>query len=270
MKFWTRKSSHVPTSDEFTDHVLRKLRKNAPSLSASIQGDLQLRVEIGSGRLVVHLDRFYAKLAASPREQTEIVQEAVRGAIALATDQATQPLLSCLMPVIKSKEWRDSVREQVHQEGADEIALMTDDLNDDLVIAYALDLSESVEFIGENQLEELGVERDGLREVSVANLMARIASIQPVSIDGLLALDVGGFYEASLLLMDHLWDDGDLPIEGPPVVAVPNRDVLIVVSHNDSPGISRLRRVAEQSHYDRDYPISSRLFVRRDGRWERY
>lgn len=96
------------------------------TLLARIQGDLQLRINTGSDSLIVHLERYYANFTASPSGLTEVVEDAVRGVVVLATDERTEPLISCVTPVIKSRRWLQSVREQVCSAGADEIAWIRD------------------------------------------------------------------------------------------------------------------------------------------------
>ena len=46
-------------------------------------------------------------------------------------------------------------------------------------------------------------------------------------------LKAGGDYEASLLLFDDIWRDGQVKVDGDIVVAVPAKDVLLVTGSNN-------------------------------------
>ena len=78
----------------------------------------------------------------------------------------------------------------------------------------------------------------------------------------------GGTYEASLLLFDSIWTDGQVKVNGDIVVAVPTRDVLLVTGSKNRKGLAALRKIATKFAAEGSDPISDKLFVYRDGRFE--
>ena len=87
--------------------------------------------------------------------------------------------------------------------------------------------------------EDLGVERSALRKLAVENLTRLRPKIEMHSHGNMLAMfDVGGTYEASLLLFDSIWTDGQVKVNGDIVVAVPTGDVLLVTGSKNRKGLS--------------------------------
>ena len=146
---------------------------------------------------------------------------------------------------------------------------MFEDLNDELVIVYVQDAEHRVRFLMSN--EDLGVERSALRKLAVENLGRIRPKIEMHSLGNKLAMfDVGGTYEASLLLFDTIWTDGQVKVNGDIVVAVPTRDALLVTGSKNRKGLSVLRKVAAKFAAERSNPISDKLFVYRDGQFKEF
>jgi len=144
-----------------------------------------------------------------------------------------------------------------------------EDLNDELVIVYVQDAEHRVRFLMSN--EDLGVERSALRKLAVENLGRIRPKIEMHSLGNNLAMfDVGGTYEASLLLFDSIWTDGQVKVNGDIVVAVPTRDALLVTGSKNRKGLSVLRKVAAKLAAERSNPISDKLFVYRDGQFKKF
>lgn len=86
------------------------------------------------------------------------------------------------------------------------------------------------------------------------------------SIFGVIA---GGNYEASLLLLDELWDSGLRQfVTGTYAAVVPARDILAFADASDSAALSQLREVVARVWPDGDHRLSQRLFTRADGVWK--
>jgi hypothetical protein len=144
-----------------------------------------------------------------------------------------------------------------------------EDLNDELVVVYVRDAERRVRFLMSN--DDLGVERSALRQLAVENLRRLRPKIEMHSHGNMLAMfDVGGTYEASLLLFDSLWTDGQVKVNGDIVVAVPTRDALLVTGSKNRKGLSALREIATKLSAEGSNPISDKLFVYRDGRFKKF
>ena len=121
----------------------------------------------------------------------------------------------------------------------------------------------------EHHLPELELAEHELRAQAVANLWAAHDHIRVHGIPGSghLLLTCGGNYEASLLLVDELWEQLAPHLQGDPVVAVPTRDVVALVGSEDLEPLAAIRAAAGRIYDQGSYPVWPNLLVRREGRW---
>jgi uncharacterized protein YtpQ (UPF0354 family) len=110
-----------------------------------------------------------------------------------------------------------------------------------------------------------------LREQAVANLRGVLPQIERHG-DGstYYMLTAGGDYEASLLLLDDLWQQQEPIVKGDLVAAVPARDVLLFTGSGFNVGLRELQAAVERVSMNGSYLISKTLLVRRDNAWEEY
>ncbi|MGP0805732.1 hypothetical protein ACAG17_25205, partial [Escherichia coli] len=78
-------------------------------------------------------------------------------------------------------------------------------------------------------------------------------------------ISAGGTYEPSLMLIDDLWVQSPDPECGDLLVTVPSRGKLFF-THNDQPAnLSALRQLTEQCFREDDHPLTTQIFIRRNG-----
>jgi uncharacterized protein YtpQ (UPF0354 family) len=87
--------------------------------------------------------------------------------------------------------------------------------------------------------------------------------------DDVLLIEAGGTYEASLLLAGGIWSSGQIKVDGDIVVAVPNRNALLVTGSRNRRGIARLRVMAAELAAG-PYALTPTLFVYRDGKFLKF
>jgi hypothetical protein len=80
-----------------------------------------------------------------------------------------------------------------------------------------------------------------LHQQGLSNLADIAEEITITENEGLLYFSGNGNFEASLLLVNHIWDDWltDYCPNGY-IAAIPARDILVVCDKNDSEGIIKL------------------------------
>lgn len=78
----------------------------------------------------------------------------------------------------------------------------------------------------------------------------------------LFAVLFDGNFEASLILIDALWDEhlAHLAPDGF-VAAIPNRDILVFCDAKSETGVERLRSIVSRAK-GLDHPITSTLYLR--------
>lgn len=257
------------TIEDLTESIADHVKAIAPELHVERDGSDRVRIDTDGDHFYIGVHEAYDRYIDDPDKQDEIVTDAAERLLVMLHEKDEKPTSADIVPVIRDRPWLEMLRADARASGVDDIDLVADDLNDELVVVYAFDLPSSIRFVGESELESFEVMRADLRDLAIKNLYRLVPTIGSQEFGGVLLLTAGGIYESSLLLLDYLWTDF-LPIDGSAVVAVPNRDVLLVAGENEEAGVERLREFARRSFEDEEYPIVPHLFARRDGRWVRF
>jgi uncharacterized protein YtpQ (UPF0354 family) len=146
-------------------------------------------------------------------------------------------------------------------------------LCDGLGVVYVVDLGEELQYLQNRDLTAAGITETDLHEAALANLVHLVQQNglrfrQQGDVMGLL---LEGNFEASLLLLDALWDGGSLAEHAPNgfVAAVPARDVLLFCDAQSQAGLGVLRQVVPRGYAEFGHPISPHLFRRENGSWVR-
>lgn len=144
------------------------------------------------------------------------------------------------------------------------------DLGNGLLVLYVVDEGPVFTFVQRRHLREAGMDDDTLHRTALANLhlfLAERTQLQPYG--PIFGLFLDGNFEASLLLVDVLWDKA-LSSYAPNgvVAAVPARDVLAFTDAANADGIAQLRAMIGRLFPGGDHLISQDLYRRVDGRWE--
>jgi uncharacterized protein YtpQ (UPF0354 family) len=149
------------------------------------------------------------------------------------------------------------------------------DVGHGLLCVYLIDADEHWRYVQQGELAALKahdakVDVRGLHEFALINL-ARLASeklrLMPLANSQGLLLD--GQFEASLLLLDDLWDES-LASYAPNgfVAAAPTRDVLAFCDSKSEQGILELRELAQRTYSSGQHRLSPALLERINGQWQ--
>jgi len=138
-------------------------------------------------------------------------------------------------------------------------------------VFYAVDEGEHLAYLNMRDLRAAGLTLDQLHASAVKNLAALVNAqpgLQLLPQGSFNGLTMGGHFEASLVLLDALWDD-TLKAHAPngAVVTVAARDICAFADARSADGIAELRRIAERVTKGGDHPLSPKLLVRRAGAW---
>lgn len=155
--------------------------------------------------------------------------------------------------------------------GHDESPVLRD-LGNGLLVAYIVDSGQSLEYIQNRHLSKAKITEDELHATAMTNLFAFMGERTRMQPHGnIFAMFLDGNFEASLMLVDQLWDEsliGYAPNGF--VAAVPARDVLAFADAKSDAGITELRGVVDRLFPDGDHLISRDLYRRGAGRWQRF
>jgi len=149
-------------------------------------------------------------------------------------------------------------------------APVTRQLQSGLVVCYVVDANGRLEFIQERHLAEEQVSAEDLHATGMANLASRTASGIQVRDQGhWQGLLFDGNFEASLILLDSLWEESlkDKVSTGF-VVCIPSRDILAFCDRDSVEGIRSLRQVVDRVWEGGDHLLTRTLYVREGKTWK--
>ena len=256
---------------EFTEDVARRVRAVSPTLDVKVVGELELAInmtEDGGNRAFLH-NAYQMYQGESPRNRSDVVDRFVRSFAEAAT--GLERSRDAIIPIVKDRGWLEEIRQSMQQlrgtEGQDKVY---DDLNDELVVVYAIDTPSNIAYLNPEELEGLGVQRDELRALAVRNLRGLLPGIEVHRGDLINMVTADGNYEASLLLFADLWEREREKLRGEPVAAVPARDLLLFADSANPDAVAQLRQLATKMRAEASYALTDRLFVLREGQWQSF
>ncbi len=267
--FGGRSAQPGMTPAEFTEEVARRVRAAAPEADVRIAGELEFGINAtADGGNRAFLDNAYQMyLGASERDRDDLIDRFVRS-FAEAT-KGLERSRDAIIPIVKDRGWLEEIRESMRRMGNDKVQdNLYEDLNDDLVVVYAIDTPSNIAYLDPDELEGLGVQHDELRALAVRNLRGLLPGIEVHRGELVNMVTADGNYEASLLLFADLWERERDRLRGEPVAAVPARDLLLFVDSANADAIAQLRQLAAKMRAEASYALSDRLFVLREGQWQ--
>lgn len=258
------------TEAQFTAKFVKFLQSAQPGIDVEVKGRLQLTIKPPGGvEANVFLDNAYRNYTSDPDKLGDVIK--IYASQALEIKDAKGHILdrTRIVPLIKDRSWIDEIRQSIiTKSGKDDFQILYDDFNGDLVIVYAEDAGDHFTYPTQKQLEEAGIPREGLRELAVANLRRIVPKCKFRRFEDVLRIKAEDGYDTSVLLFTEMW--ASLAGGGEIVVALPARDLLLWVRAADAKGVASFAKIAADVRRTSAYALTDRLFVFRDGRFERY
>jgi uncharacterized protein YtpQ (UPF0354 family) len=144
------------------------------------------------------------------------------------------------------------------------------DLHNGLLVAYLVDEGTRFDYLQNRHLIAAGIDEDRLHKTAVGNLYSlaeRHLRIQPYG--PVFSLFMNGNFEASVLLLDTVWDISLAKhVKEEFVAAVPARDVLAFGDSSSPAAVAELRAIINRlASRGADHPLSTSLYCRKRGKW---
>lgn len=144
-------------------------------------------------------------------------------------------------------------------------------LGNGLLVTYVVDTGERFSYLQIRHLRSAGVTEDELHRAAIGNLYGlaeKHLRVQPYG--DVFGLFMEGNFEASVLLLDTVWDVSLAKYVGGEFLATaPTRDVLAFGDASAPAVPGQLRSVRDRVLASGpDHPLSGRLLRRRRGAWE--
>ena len=145
-------------------------------------------------------------------------------------------------------------------------------LGNGLTCFYLMDKGERFEYVLSGQLQEHAETIESLHRKAVTNLASLAATNLSVrSYQDIFVALIGGNFEASLLLVDELWDETySHVVENDFVAVIPQRDILAFCDSESEVGKAQLAGTVARIWPSEDHPLSDKLYRRVNRQWEVY
>jgi uncharacterized protein YtpQ (UPF0354 family) len=132
--------------------------------------------------------------------------------------------------------------------------------NAQLIITYAEDTKNNISYLTNDDIKSLNISLGYIKSIAVSNLDNLLTDIKRKGGDGFFMITAGGDYEASIILLDSIITKESLPVNGDFIIAIPNRDLLLITGSNDKAGILKIRDLAKKQFETGNYKISPFLY----------
>lgn len=141
----------------------------------------------------------------------------------------------------------------------------------DVVVMYAIDRPNRLEYITHKAFELMGMDLDALHQLAVRNLPRCLDRIELHDCgDGVIGISAGGTFEASLLLLDELWPRLAPHLPGQPLAAIPSRDLIFIIGSAQPRAYELIAARARTPLADRHHALSTAVFIRQGNSWSAY
>jgi uncharacterized protein YtpQ (UPF0354 family) len=254
----------------FTETFVQRLKAAWPDTSVTIKGNLVVQAKGPNGHtLDISLANLYPRYRSNPDLLNELIRDYVAKISPPRGSSTTTAALdrTRIIPVIKDRPWLDEARNSVRKKQPDHADFAAEDFNKELVIVYALDDSKRMRFLTADEVA--GIKREELKTLALENLISILPKVGMGRDSNMYIMTAGGDYDASLLLLDHIWTSGQIKVNGDIVVAIPQRNMLLITGSQDRAGLKQMRE-AVAKFADGPYRLTNALFVYRKGRFVKF
>ncbi len=138
-----------------------------------------------------------------------------------------------------------------------------------LLCAYLWDEGDRFSYVQNRHLLAARLDQGRMHASAIENLKRQVGTNLQLHVQGASwMLTCDGNFEASLLMVDELWEKLLRDQAGEePVAAVPARDILCFCPSTLREGIGQLHGIVERVWEGGDHLVSRQLYTRRAGRW---
>lgn len=265
------KSKSTPvTIKEFTKQYFDSLTKRFPTGKFTIVDNSTIVSKFHDNDIRISVDNAYKEYQAEPDSLQKVLTKCLT-----VTNELYSPKekisIDRIVPIIKPITYLDDIKSVANKMGASkDIEGVYEKYNDQLIIVYAEDTKNSIRYLTHDDIKTLSVSEDSIKQLAVRNLDKLLKSIQRKGGDGVYMLTAGGDYEASIILLDNVLTKQALPVNGDFVIAIPNRDMLLITGSSDKAGILKIKEVAEKSFGTGNYQVSEYLYKWNGKIFEKY
>lgn len=255
-------SKHV-----FSSKFASLIKQAHPEANVEIVKALEIKITFPENEeSTSFLNNAYADYKNNPGQLDEILSAYAQSVTTPKELADAQLSKAQIFPVVKDRAYIQQMEEMF--KNSDKKGLIYEKLNDVLYILYAFDTPTSIRFMTEDDLTDVGVEKNQLKTLAKENLKRTIPQIglqgDPASISMLVA---DGTYEASFILFDDMWNKEQFPVKGNIVVYIPTRDLVLITGSEDEEHLALVHDILYNQGNEWSHIVSEVGFVRRENAW---
>ncbi|MGF6906151.1 DUF1444 family protein [Fusobacterium sp. PH5-44] len=260
-------NTKIMNEKEYAKYYQKELQKVFTEVDFKITGYLAITGKHNDLDYQHFLDNSYNEYKQNPDNINNIIAKYINASVEIYAPKA--PInMSRIVPVIKSRKYLDEMKKLMEKDGKNKV--FYEDYNEDLVIMYAEDKPNSISYFNNESYKEIGIPKEELLNNSIENLLKMLPNIKKDSKNGTYMIIADGDYEATLILWKGLWTKENFDVDGDFIIAIPNRDLLLITGSENKEGIDRIRKIAIESHKTGSYEISPYLYKWNGEKFERY
>lgn len=250
----------------FTRQVADMVRERMPGVKVEVTAPLELNLVPTSGEAArIYLNNIYTLYLAEQVDGRPALLERYIASYAEPLPEASVKREE-VVAVIKGNDWLAETKRLANEQGKPYEGIY-ERLNAHLLVFYAQDMPTRVRYLNKSDLEAAGLDRSGLRALAVANLKRQMPEIEVYREEVFSMVAAGGTYEASILLFEDFWKGERARMAGPPMVAVPARDLLLFVDSTNPEAVAQLEALSRKMWGDTAYAVSDALFIAAPEGW---
>ena len=254
------------SKDEFSSLYISELRQRFPNGEYKVTNELEISGWFNDNEVHHVLVNAFKEYKNAPEELDEIIKDYISSAIALYANETEKVDRNGIVPLIKPTSYINAIKNNGN--GTDEKSeFVWEKYNKELIILYVEDLQECMSYLYVHDLINLEIDRESLRSYATKNLRKRLPAIKELIKENIYHITIDGSYEASLILFDEIWQSYQSRFEGDVVIAIPNRDLLLITDSNNLSSMEKLREMVDLNYQRGSYPISNKLYTRKNNRF---
>lgn len=265
-------SNEPMTKTEFAKQALSYKNSAQTDSKHVLEDDLSITTTRTDGsRYFTYLDNAYTEYVNAPDSLDNIFNRYLSAKdINLFDESTTESKLANLMPVLKDDTYIGNVKDMMQtQDPAATFPFYYESLNNGLNLLFAFDTEQSMQFLSAENIKELGVSAEQLKNRAINNLMT---SVPELGISGdasyVSYLVADDNYEASFLLVDQLWTKENFPVQGEIVVFAMSRSSVLVTGSKDNEGIAAILNFVNAPDTQIPHALATTFHIRDGNKWK--
>ena len=174
------------------------------------------------------------------------------------------------MPAVKTHRWLESQRAQHVREHGDSspFDMCWQRYNSELIIVY-VEFKQTLNFLGARDVDASGLSLQALGHLALQNLRYRLRDLKVQGTPSqVLTITVDGNLEPSLILLDEVWLEPRMRVDGSRLIAIAERGTVVSAGSASVQHVWRLAADATAAYRKAQYPVSPYVFEWRGGRFE--